>query len=70
MKMLVCMALVMGCTSTDTESMHVRWPKHRQMHDQRLDKLEAELVALQHHVTELETAVKMLSATPPPNAIP
>jgi hypothetical protein len=73
MKMLALMALLMGCTTTDAESSHVRWPKHRQMHDERLDKLEAELVVLRHHVTELEIAVKALPATTTsttPNAIP
>ncbi len=73
MKMIVLLALLVGCTSAESESMHVRWPKHRQMHDERLDKLEAELAALQHHVAELETAVKALPApttSTTPTAVP
>ena len=41
--------------------MHVRWPRHRQMHDDRLDKLQAELEQLRARVATLEAA---LHATP------
>jgi hypothetical protein len=64
MRTLVIVALLAACTPTETESRHVRWPKHRQMHDDRLDKLEKEILALQQHVTKLENDLRAVR-TPP-----